>query len=294
MEEHFENSVIFKEYERCLKAFDVDDPYKTESTLGIHDVLRAHFLIVDAFYSMGTGLGGIGPRDNNLLHSAVYRQFVSFGGKDKWKDNFEKAATLIYGVICDHPFHDANKRTGLLLLLLFLRKQNRAPTLRHRQLEDFAVDVSNHNLQKYRRFRKLRKRYEDAEVLFIADYMKRHSRIPQGGYKRITYRQLNQRLNELGYKLDNPRNNFIDLVRIEERRRLLGFGRKESMDVKVAQIGFPGWKKQVNPGAISTIRKKAKLKKEHGVDSGTFYEGLDPIPPLLAEYSNPLERLADR
>jgi death-on-curing protein len=84
------------------------------------------------------------------------------------------------------------------------------------------------------------------------------------------------------------------VVRTEERRKLFGFGKKEAIDVKVTQIGFPGWTKQVTPSAISKLRREAKLKIEDGVDSGTFYEGLDPIPPLIAEYAGPLERLADR
>ena len=166
--------------------------------------------------------------------------------------------------------------------------------MKHQQLEDFAVDISDHKLHKYPRYRMLAKKTEDPEVIFIADHIKRNSRSPQGGYKRITYNQLAKRLSELGYKLANPSNNHIDVVRVEERRGWLGFGRREPVDVKVCQIGFPGWTKQVNPKAIGTIRREAKLRPEHGIDSGSFFEGLDPIPPLIDEYAGPLERLADR
>jgi hypothetical protein len=36
------------------------------------------------------GIGGVGPRDLNLLHSAIYRQFISYGGKEKWLGPYEK------------------------------------------------------------------------------------------------------------------------------------------------------------------------------------------------------------
>lgn len=56
-----------------MEHFGEHDPYDTDGNIGLHDVLRAHFLIADYFYSEGYGIGGIGPRDPHLLHSAVYR-----------------------------------------------------------------------------------------------------------------------------------------------------------------------------------------------------------------------------
>jgi hypothetical protein len=83
-------------------------------TLGMHDVLKAHFLIADFFFAEGEGIGGVGPRDLDLLHSALYRQHVTLGGTAKWDTKFDVCATLLYGLIKDHPFHDANKRTAFL------------------------------------------------------------------------------------------------------------------------------------------------------------------------------------
>ena len=46
------------EYERWHKEIGEHDPYLTTHTIGIHDVLRAHFLLVDHFYNANEGLGG--------------------------------------------------------------------------------------------------------------------------------------------------------------------------------------------------------------------------------------------
>lgn len=291
----FDNFRIEQEFFRWVEHFGEEDPYSSEETVGMLDVLRAHFLIVDYFYSKDTGLGGIGPREPNLLHSAVYRQFVSFGGVDKWKNSFERAATLLFGLITDHPFHDANKRTGLLVLLLFLYKMNRIPEVGQTELENFAVDISNNNLKRYARYRELKKKKKpDAEVLFIADYLKRKSRKLDRRFYSITYRELDRRLQDFGYRLKNPHGNFIDVVRVEQKRKLFGFGPEEQIDVKVAQVGFPGWKNQVKKGAIATIRKETKLTPENGFDSQSFYQGADPVQSIIDEYSGPLERLAYR
>lgn len=80
----FDNERIRAEFLRWVTYFGQDDPYQSDETIGLFDVLRAHFLIADYFYSKDDGLGGVGPRDADLLHSAIYRQFVSFGGVDKW------------------------------------------------------------------------------------------------------------------------------------------------------------------------------------------------------------------
>lgn len=272
-----------------------EDPYKSDTTPGLNEVLRAHFLIVDYFYGKGTGLGGIGPKSVDLFHSALYRPFVSLGGVEKWRTHFEKAATLIYGIICDHPFHDANKRTGLLTLLLYLDKNSRVPIIGQKELEDFAVDIADHKLDKYPRYRDLRKKkHPDPEVAFIADHLERKSRkIDRTSYS-ITFRELDQVLRGFGYKLGNPSKNYIDLIRVQHRRKIFGWGEKEPVDVKVLQIGFPGWKNQVNVGAVKSVRAAAKLTPEYGIDSQAFYQGTDPVQALIAEYAKPLERLAFR
>lgn len=294
MEILIDNEPVCEEFNRWCDFFGSEDAYNTDDTVGLLDVLRAHFLIADYFYGEGYGIAGVGPRDPNLLHSAVYRQFVSFGGKDKWNTPYERCATLVFGLVKDHPFHDANKRTGLLVLLYFLNKVGRIPTVKQKELEDFIVEIAENRLRKYRRQRDLGKKSIDPDILFIADYLRRNSRGRDGRYYEITYRELDNRLKQFGYCLANPHNNFIDVCRIEERRKHYIIGRKEQKLVKVAQIGFPSWKKTVGKGAIKTVRESTDLTPKKGVDSATFFHGVDPLNVLIAEYEQPLERLAYR
>ena len=294
MEILIENEQVRTEFYRWCEHFGEHDPYTAQGNIGLRDVLRAHFLICDYFYGEGYGIGGIGPRDANLLHSAVYRQFSGFDGKDKWETSYERCATLIFGLVKDHPFHDANKRTALLVLLYFLIQTNRAPTVGQKELENFIVKIADDKLRQYRRLQALVSQTDDPEIYFIADYLRRNSRLLDKRYYTITYKELDSRLKEFGYCLNNPHKNFIDVCRIEKRRGIFGFGRVRTELSKVAQIGFPGWKRQVGKGAISTVRNKTELMPEKGVDSASFYRGTDPLYALIAQYSGPLERLAHR
>ena len=294
MEILIENKAVQEQFDRWCRHFGEIDPYSVNGNIGIRDVLRAHFLIADHFIAQGHGIAALGPRDPNLLHSAVYRQFTGYGGNDKWESSYERCATLLFGLVKDHPFHDANKRTALLVLIYFLTKTNRVPTVGQRELEDFVVEIAEGHLKRYRRLKALEQRTDDPEVYFIADYLRRNSRPTDKRCYTITYRELDSRLKSFGYCFQNPYKNFIDVGRFEQVRSFLGLGKARTEFVRVAHIAFPGWKKQVPKSVITTVRRATGLTAEKGFDSASFFGGTDPLYSLIAEYSSPLERLAYR
>lgn len=292
---NFLHADVEREYQRWLALVGNDDPYASRDTIGLHEVLRAHFLIVDFFVEQDYGVGGIGPKSVDLLHSSIYRQFVSFGGKDKWPGKYEKCATLLFGLVKDHPFHDANKRTAFLIALYQLDRLNRTPRVSQREFENFIVEVADNRLAKYARFRELSKEEEDAEILFIADFLKRNTReIDRRSYT-VTFHELNQILKRYGFEMVNQNKNFIDVVRVEKKPKYLGIiGPTVRKEYRLAQIGFPGWKRQVGKGALKSVREATGLTQQHGYDSQTFFQGADPLHTLIDMYSEPLRRLADR
>lgn len=291
----FLNANVEKEYLRWRELIGSGDPYTSKATIGLHQVLKAHFLIVDFFAQEGGGVGGVGPKSVNLLHSAIYRQFVSFGGKDKWATPFEKCATLLFGLVKDHPFHDANKRTAFLITLFQLERLGRVPRIKQRDFEDFVVEVADNQLQKYARYREAHDEEDDPEIRFIADFLKRNTRdIDRRSYT-VTFHELNQIIKKYNFELTSPSGNFIDLVQVEYRRKVLGIlGPNVRRETRLAQIGFPGWKKQVGKGALKTVRDATGLTAENGYDSKTFFQGADPLHVLIDTYADPLRRLADR
>lgn len=70
----------------------------------------------EAIYEFG-GLAGV--RDSGLLQSALDRPRNLFA-YEPGRSIFELAAALCVGVAKNHPFHDGNKRTALLVTRAFL------------------------------------------------------------------------------------------------------------------------------------------------------------------------------
>lgn len=286
---------IRKEYERWVAQIDPVDPYSGANTIGLIDVLKAHFLVADYFYQEEEGIGGIGPKNLDLLHSALYRQFIGFGGVTKWTYKFDICATLFYGLIKNHAFHDANKRTAFLVCLYHLQKIGRCANAPQKEFENLTVEIAENQLTKHSRYKGfIKSRKENPEVLFISDFLKRKTRDIDKRFYAVTYQQLNTILSGHGFSLSNPHGNCIDILRFEEKRKLFGFGEKFRTEQKIGQVGFPGWKSKVGKGAINTVRKVTGLLPQKGYDSQTFFKGADTMQALVDEYSGPLQRLADK
>jgi death-on-curing family protein len=283
-------------FDYWMEQLGPDDPFLSGSTIGIKEVLRAHYLLVDYFSSTQNceGVGGIGPRDKNLLPSTLSRQFTGFAGQSKWSSPLEVCSTLFYGLIKNHPFHDANKRTGLLTLIYHLGKVGRTINAPQKEFENFTVMVASNRLSEYKGYNELKRKGDDADILTIARFLKRATRQVDKRFYLITYRELDTILRKFGYGLENLKNNHIDIVKYEKKRRYGFVGPKEEYLVKIGQIGMPNWKTQVGTGAISTVRKVTKLDAAHGTDSAVFFHGADTLGSLISSFEGPLRRLADK
>lgn len=274
----FNSGAVEDEYLRWNEKLP-ENPYY--GGLSYDDVLMVHFVLVDMFYGKKSGIGGIGPKSLDLLISAVSRQHVSFGGQDKWEKPEEFAATLLYGIISNHPFHDANKRTAFLSTLMLLQKYKLTLRVKERQFENFTVMVAEKSFFKMEKFERSFKGQEDAEVRYIAHYIRSATRQSDRRDYVVTYRELNSILGRFGYELAHPNNNRIDVCRTDDGNR-------------VCNIGFHGWSKQVAKGVIRYVRQETGLDFLSGCDSGAFFKGEAPLNNLMARYYEPLERLAFR
>ena len=64
--------------------------------------------------------GSSGIRDMGLLESALAMPQASFGGAFLHADHYEMAAAYLFHIVCNHPFVDGNKRTGMVAAVSFL------------------------------------------------------------------------------------------------------------------------------------------------------------------------------
>lgn len=82
--------------------------------ISVVEVEQLHKLLIDQFG------GSHGIRDMAALDSALSRPFQTFDNHDLYPSVIDKAASLIESMLINHPFIDGNKRTGYLVLRLFL------------------------------------------------------------------------------------------------------------------------------------------------------------------------------
>lgn len=282
----FDNSAIGREHARWVNKLDAAGAPADADTLNWREVLDAHFLVAEFFAAEGGGLGGLGPRDRDgaLLQSALARQFVGFDGVQKWHDHHQIAATALFGLIKNHPFHDGNKRTALLSVLHLLEKQGYTANVRKREFERLTVAIAGNRHRQNSRSKSLRNASmagDDAYIAYIASELKQMTRRLDRSHHKLTYRQLNGLIKAHGYEMRNPYRNRINIFRIGDNR-------------SVGRIGFPGMSKEVAKGEIKNTRKLCHLTEKDGFDSKAFYNGAGGMDSLLLEYAKPLRRLADK
>ncbi|SFD67996.1 death on curing protein [Lentibacillus persicus] len=86
----------------------------------------------------------LGVKDPGLLDSAVNRPMQSAFGQDAYLSIYEKAAALFESLAKNHAFHNANKRTALAALIIFLKINQYRWTMKIEEEQDFTVDEVNH------------------------------------------------------------------------------------------------------------------------------------------------------
>lgn len=91
--------------------------------------------------------GRSGVRDFTLLHSAVERPKVTFGGNDLYTDIYSKGTALVHSLILNHPFEDGNKRSGFFALNAFLQKNNFKLKFTQNSALNFCLQVENKSLK---------------------------------------------------------------------------------------------------------------------------------------------------
>ncbi len=109
--------------------------------LNQNQILRLHDALIAEF-------GGIdGVRDQGMLDSALNAPFATFGGNYLYPSIQSKAAQLCFGLVCDHPFVDGNKRIGAHAMLVFLAINGIELEYTQDELIDVILHIADGSIQ---------------------------------------------------------------------------------------------------------------------------------------------------
>jgi|SRR6266566_5082310 len=112
------------------------------------DVLRIHYVLVEMFARQRDPIVPAGARDIGLVESAISRPQTASRGNEKYKTIESKAAALFHSLVMNHAFHNGNKRTALVSLLVFLNNHKRRVDVSEDSLFEFVLSVANDELKR--------------------------------------------------------------------------------------------------------------------------------------------------
>ena len=116
-------------------------------------ITEEYILILHRKILQKTG-GSLGLRDESALKAAIAAPLQTFGDTELFPTEIEKIARLAYGLTCNHPFIDGNKRIGALIMQILLRENGYRLHLERYELSDIFLSVArgetdNHALSEW-------------------------------------------------------------------------------------------------------------------------------------------------
>jgi death-on-curing protein len=105
--------------------------------ISVKEVEEFHQLLIDTFG------GSHGIRDLAALESALARPFQTFDAKELHPTPIHKAASLIESILINHPFIDGNKRTGYVLMRMYLISNELDIQATQEEKYDFVIKIAS-------------------------------------------------------------------------------------------------------------------------------------------------------
>lgn len=102
----------------------------------IDQVIEMHSILIQR-----TG-GSDGIRDPGLIESALARASAGFGEFERYPSVIAKAAANAHGLGSNHGFIDGNKRVGVAVMLLILRKNDVQLSYTQQELIRLGLDIA--------------------------------------------------------------------------------------------------------------------------------------------------------
>lgn len=277
-----------KAYEYDMEKFpDCGDI--TKPLINVSDVLRAHYILADYFTDETAGIAAermlVGVRSYDLLSSAVCRQVCSFGGHLKYSDPLEICATLFFGLVKNHAFHDGNKRTALLTLLNQLQQYGFYPKSSIKDFEKLVLSVADNSIEKkYYGVWKKFKKSDDPIIKTIAYLLKRMVDSKNTSFHSdITMKEFIYALEKQGVKCENTGNK----IKMKRKSKNVIFPITYTYTVK-----FYGMTRVIEAGMARDTFDALRLFNDYPTFQSMF-EGREPMYKLIQQFEEPLRRLKD-
>ena len=232
--------------------------------LSPEELCAIHEALVSDFVKANDPIDPPGLRSEHLLASAIHRQATSIGGTAKYPTVEMAGAALLHSLVHNHPFHNGNKRTGLVALIVFLDRNGFKLTCDEDDLFRFVLQVAKHGLLKDNGVPDR----DDREVLAISKWLRANSRRIEQGNRPVQWRKLKQILANFGCEIKHANvGNKVNITRkvpLGER----GLFRREKRTTLQTQVAYTDDGRDADRGVLQKIRQDGPLRRLLWRDSG--------------------------
>ena len=261
--------------------------------INLSDAFRAYFILIHYFTDASTDEEQekmmVGIRSIDLLASALGRQNISFGGKQKYTAPIDICSTLFFGMVKNHSFNDGNKRTALLLLLYQLQLFGYYPIASKKEFESLVLHVADgtiptHYYSVYKKF----KHFDDPIIQTISYLLRRMTEKKNNAYHIApTMKEFYTALESHGVicKIENGKVKMT----YKTAGRWLIFTQTE----KNFSIPFHGWTRTVGPKTAREALEALGLYNQFP-SYQHMLSGTDSLYKLVDDFKEPLRRLKDK
>ena len=233
-----------------------------------------------------------GVKHPELLGSACMRPQTGMPDEPKYPTVEMAAAALVHSIVNNHPFHNGNKRTALVAMMVFLDQNNHwlRDTVRQKDLYLWILEVARHRIldDKFR--------YDDLadhEILAMAEWIRRNSRSIDRSERLLRWRELRSILaRDFDCDIENKAGGKVVIrrtVRVSSRNPFRGF-KKDTARTFTFTPGTEG--RDVGLGTVRELRNQLGLTEEYYIDSAIFYGAAADPDVFIQKYQRLLRDLA--
>lgn len=273
--------IIYKVHDFSTIGRKID----SEEYLKRDEVLTIYNELVSDFESLDDPIQPAGIKDENLLDAAIFHPLTSYEHIFKYPTIETSAAALMYALSHNHAFHNGNKRTAIVAMMVFLDRHNICLICNEDELFKISLKLADHKMVDAASL------YPDAEIYELAKWIHLKSKIMKKGERPITLRKLKQILTHFDCTiLGNGK-----VQRTIHTKPIFGFSRPPRILFStraINQIISDG--RDVDTWLVKSIREDLELTPEKGgVDSEIFYEMAKLTPSdFITKYKTLLKRLS--
>lgn len=244
------------------------------------EVMKIYEELVSDFDELEDPIQPSGVKDEDLLNSAVFHGRTSYENNIKYPTIESAAAALMYAISHNHAFHNGNKRTAMVAMLVFLDKHHISLTCNEDDLFKISLKLADHKLVAPEYL------YPDAEIFELSRWIHNNSKVFKKGERPIKLKKLKQIFEhfdciilESGKVQRTIKGSFWTGEKILVSRRI------------VANTITDG--QEVDKGLIKSIREDLQLNPDNSIDSDIFYEKSEfTISDFINKYKTLLRRLS--